>query len=134
MFHSTLAEISDWYHYISPSKSGNHDVGTAVKKFQRFFHLPETGEVDEETIYQMKKPRCGDPDVEEEASRFKRYDSVTSWSKTDFTYYIQYSDQDLSAADQQSAIADAFQKWINACNVLTFTQTNDYTNPDFKIG
>ena len=26
----------------------------------------------------MKKPRCGDPDVEEEASRFKRYDAVRS--------------------------------------------------------
>jgi len=81
----------------------------------------------------MKKPRCGDPDVEEEASRFKRFDAVRSWSKTDFTYYIQYSDEDLSESDQQSVIAEAFQKWTSACNVLSFTQTNDYTNPDFKI-
>ena len=121
------------YHYISPSKSGNHDVGAAVKKFQKFFHLPETGEVDEETMNAMKKPRCGDPDVEEEESRFRRYDAVRAWSKTSFKYYIKYSGQDLSASDQQRAIAGAFQKWKDACNVLTFTQTNDPSNTDFKI-
>ena len=121
------------YHYISPSKSGNHDVGEAVKRFQKFVHLPETGLVDEETINAMKKPRCGDPDVEEEASRFKRFDAIRSWSKTDFTYYIEYSEEDLSSANQQKAISDGFQKWKDACNVLTFTQTDDYTNPDFKI-
>ena len=51
----------------------------------------------------MKKPRCGDPDVEEEASRFKRFDAVRSWSKTSFTYYVKYSGQDLSDSDQQNA-------------------------------
>ena len=82
---------------------------------------------------QMKKPRCGDPDVEEGASRFKRYDAVRSWSKTSFTYYIQYSGQDMLESEQQSAIAEAFQKWTTACNALSFTQTTDSSNPDFKI-
>lgn len=118
---------------MSPSKSGNHDVSAAVKKFQKFFHLPETGEVNEETIHQMKKPRCGDPDVDDEGSRFKRYDAVTSWSKTSFTYYIQYSSKHVSSADQQRVISDAFQKWTDACNVLSFTQTDDPSSPDFKI-
>ena len=121
------------YHYISPTREGNHDVGEAIKKFQKFFHLPETGEVDEDTLNLMKKPRCGDPDVEDEASRFKRYDAVRSWSKTSFTYYIQYSGQDLTEADQQRAISEAFQKWKNACNALSFTRTTDPSNPDFKI-
>ena len=115
---------------MSPSKSGNHDVSVAVKKFQKFFHLPETGEVNEETINQMKKPRCREPDVDDEG---RRYDAVTSWSKTSFTYYIQYSSQDVSSADQQRAISDAFQKWTDACNVLSCTQTNDPSSPDFKI-
>ena len=118
---------------MSPSREGNHDVGEAVKKFQKYFHLPETGEVDEDTLNLMKKPRCGDPDVEDEESRFKRYDAVRSWSKTTFTYYIQYSGQDLSEADQQRALDDAFQKWKNACNALSFTRTTDSSNPDFKI-
>ena len=124
--------LSD-YHYISPSKSGNHDVGEAVKKFQNFFGLPETGEVDEETLNAMKKPRCGDPDIEEEASRFKRYDAVRAWSKTTFKWYIQYSGQDLSESDQQRAVADAFAKWKGACGALSFTQTSDAGNTDFDI-
>ena len=122
------------FHYISPSNaSGNPDVGEAVKKFQNFFHLPVTGEVDEETLNAMKEPRCGDPDVEEEKSRFKRFDAVRSWSKTTFTYYVKYSCEDLSEADQQRAISEAFQKWRGACNALSFSQTFNPANPDFKI-
>ena len=89
--------------------------------------------MDEETLNAMKKPRCGDPDLEEEASRFKRYDAVRSWSKTTFKWYIQYSGEDLSESDQQRAIADAFAKWKGACNVLSFTQTTDPNDTDFDI-
>ena len=88
-------------HYKSPSETGGNNVGEAVKKFQNFFHLPETGEVDEETLNAMKKPRCEDTDVEEEASRFKRSHAVIPWLKTSFTYYVQYSGQDLSESHQQ---------------------------------
>ena len=96
----------------------------------------ETGEVDEDTMNAMnamKKSRCGDPDVEEEASRFKRFDVARCWSKTSFTYYVKYSGQDLSESDQQRAIADAFQRWKDACNVLSFSRTTNPSNPDFKI-
>ena len=89
--------------------------------------------MDEDTVNAMKKPRCGDPDVEEEASRFKRFDAVRSWSKTSFTYYVQYSGQDLSESEQQNAISQAFQKWKGACNVLSFTRATNPSNPDFKI-
>ena len=95
--------------------------------------MPETGEVDEETLNTMKKPRCGDPDLEDEESRFKRYDAVRSWSKTTFKWYIQYSGEDLSQSDQQRAVRDAFAKWKGACNELSFTQTNDAGNTDFDI-
>ena len=89
--------------------------------------------MDEETLNAMKKPRCGDPDVEDEESRFKRYDAVRSWSKTSFKWYIQYSGEDLSQSDQQRAVRDAFAKWKGACNALSFTQTTDAGNTDFDI-
>ena len=44
--------------------------------------------MDEDTLHALKKPRCGDPEVEEEASRFKRFHSVIPWLKTGFTYYV----------------------------------------------
>ena len=89
--------------------------------------------MDEETLNAMKKPRCGDPDLEDEESRFKRYDAVRSWSKTTFKWYIQYSGEDLSQSDQQRAVRDAFAKWSGACNALSFTQTTDAGNTDFDI-
>ena len=39
----------------------------------------------------------------------------------------------MTESDEQSAIAEAFQKWTSACNALSFTQTTDSSNPDFKI-
>ena len=44
---------------------------TAIRKFQEFTGLPVTGKLDEATIAQTKKPRCGMPDVDEEG-RVKR--------------------------------------------------------------
>lgn len=34
-----------------------------LKKMQKFFGLPQTGELDQSTIETMRKPRCGNPDV-----------------------------------------------------------------------
>ena len=68
----------------------------------------------------MKKQCCGDPDVEEEASRFKRYESVASWSKTEFTYYIEYSSQNLSAGESAEYHRSSFPKMVRClqCRVL----------------
>ena len=35
------------------------DISPAVKKFQHFLGLDETGKLDEETLRWMKTPRCG---------------------------------------------------------------------------
>jgi peptidoglycan hydrolase-like protein with peptidoglycan-binding domain len=47
-------------------------VKKAIKNFQRFAGLPETGKVDEATVRQMKKPRCGMPDVDDGGLRIRR--------------------------------------------------------------
>jgi len=46
-------------------KSGEFDdaTETALRNFQRFNRLPETGELDQATANLMNKPRCGNPDV-----------------------------------------------------------------------
>ena len=60
--HIALQKFLNQYHYISQTRFGNHDVGTALRNFQRFAGLPETGQFDQATVRQMKKPRCGMPD------------------------------------------------------------------------
>ena len=119
------------YHYISPTRSGNHDKTAAIKNFQKFFGLPQTGELDEETPEQMRKPRCGLPDVDD-GGRRKRFATHSFWSKTSLTYYMEYGD-DMTHEKQLSIIEDAFEKWRDAAPSLTFSYTDDYNNVDLRI-
>ena len=105
-------------------------MSTALKNFQRFFGLAITGEVDDATIKQMAKPRCGVPD-DVVGQRFKRYTLFgTSWGKTDLTYYVQYG-ADLSHEAQDRIFRDAFRKWSDV-TPLTFTRSSQ-TSSDVKI-
>ncbi|KAL8500030.1 hypothetical protein ACS0TY_019865 [Phlomoides rotata] len=53
--------------YMSNSNTLNDDtfddtLEQAIKKYQNFFKLPETGTLDTNTIALMSQPRCGVPD------------------------------------------------------------------------
>lgn len=120
------------FHYISPTRSGNHNPTTAIKNFQKFFHLPVTGELDEKTLHEMKKARCGNPDVIIGGNRDKRYATLGKWYKTDLKFYQEYGN-DMSHADQQRIINRAFKYWSDVAPRLTFTRTNERTQADFWI-
>ena len=120
------------FHYISPTRSGNHDSTTAIKNFQKFFHLPVTGELDKETLHVMRKPRCGNPDVIIGGNRDKRYLTTVKWYKTNLTFYQKYGN-DMSYADQRKIINRAFKYWSNVAPKLTFTRTNYHNQADLRI-
>jgi len=119
------------YHYISPSRSGNHDVKTAVENFQRFAGLPVTGEVDAATIKQMKKPRCGMPDVDDDGLRIRRYKLGSKWSKLHLTYFVEYG-RDLSTSLQDSIFAKALKYWADVSG-LSFSRASSASSADLKI-
>lgn len=120
------------YHYLPSDNSSNHNTTEAIETFQRFFGLSVTGELDEDTLHVMKKPRCGDPDVGNDGIRVRRYATVGKWSKTSFTYYLSYGD-DMTKADQSRIIARAFKYWSDAEPVLKFNRTYNYNKTDFRI-
>ncbi|KAL9970693.1 hypothetical protein ACROYT_G023104 [Oculina patagonica] len=123
------------FNYLSQSRSMSHDMTTAIKKFQQFFGLPVTGLLDEETINEMKKPRCGLPDldVNGERMRVKRYStSFKKWSKTNLKYYLSYG-EDLSHSDQDRIFAQAFKVWSDAATKLQFSRTHSRFDADLKI-
>ena len=120
------------YHYISPARSGNHNTTVAIENFQKFFGLPVTGELDEETMYEMKKPRCGDPDVDISGGRRKRYVTYGKWRKTNLKYYMTYGD-DMSPNHQARIMARAFKYWSDVAPRLRFAKTNDVRKADFWI-
>lgn len=73
LLYSLLQKYLRQFHYISPLKNGNHDFRTALELFQEFMRLPVTGVLDEETIKEMNKPRCGFPDIEEDLETCKTF-------------------------------------------------------------
>lgn len=119
------------YHYISPARSGNHNTTVANENFQKFFGLPVTGELDEDTIYEMKKPRCGVPDVDITGGRQKRYATSGKWRKTNLKYYMTYGD-DMSHDHQARIMARAFKYWSDVAPRLQFAKTDDLSKGDFS--
>ena len=91
-----------------------------------------TGELDEKTLHEMKKARCGNPDVIIGGNRDKRYATLGKWYKTDLKFYQEYGN-DMSHADQQRIINRAFKYWSDVAPRLTFTRTNERTQADFWI-
>ncbi|KAL9970697.1 hypothetical protein ACROYT_G023109 [Oculina patagonica] len=109
------------YGYISSSRSGNHDVTTAITRFQEFYGLPVSGELDDSTVRLMKKPRCGVADASGDA-RLRRYVIGGKWRKTHLTYFVQPG-QDLP---------HALQYWADVSG-LTFQEISSARSADLKI-
>ncbi|KAM7433598.1 the peptidase M10A [Porites harrisoni] len=119
------------YQYISSTRSGNHDISKAIRKFQVFFGLKVSGILDTETINLMKKPRCGVPDSIEGAGRMRRYATQGKWSKNQLTYYVQPG-QDLPHNQQRQIFADSLQFWADVSG-LTFSEVSSASSADIKI-
>ena len=112
----------------TPAKGNEFSEGTerALRKFQAFNGLPTTGVLDQATLEQMNKRRCGNPDVGEFVL------SGRKWNKNNLTYGFQEFTPDLSPAEVRAAISTAFNYWA-AVTVLSFTEVAMTANPDIII-
>ncbi|KAK3736688.1 hypothetical protein QZH41_011481, partial [Actinostola sp. cb2023] len=119
------------YQYISQARSGNHDVNTAVANFQKFVGLPVTGRIDAETVAQMKKPRCGVPDMDEGGFRIRRFKTAKPWSKKELNYFIDYG-RDLPTRKQDVVFYYALKYWADVSG-LSFRQVGRAEHADIKI-
>lgn len=79
------------------SETGNlmskEDFPKAIRNFQKFANLPETGVLDKRTRAKMTQPRCGNKDpITDTDDRSKRYVLAPSkWDKLHLTYrYCMY--------------------------------------------
>ncbi|KAK1157658.1 hypothetical protein AOXY_G23793 [Acipenser oxyrinchus oxyrinchus] len=89
----------------------------ALMRLQRNLGLPETGELNTETLSAMKQPRCGVPDIQ----NYQTFTGDLKWDHNDITYRtLNYSpDMDPSVIDD--AFARAFKVWSEV-TPLTFTR------------
>ena len=103
---------------------------TAIRRFQEFTGLPVTGELDEATIAQTKKSRCGMPDVDE-GGRVKRYETASKWNKKQLTYFVEHG-ADLSHSIQDDVFAKALKYWSDASG-LSFSEASSASAADLNI-
>ncbi|CAD5122118.1 unnamed protein product [Dimorphilus gyrociliatus] len=107
----------------------------ALKKMQKYAGIPITGKLDDLTMETMRKPRCGNPDGENEDhendNKEKRYAVASKWYKTHLTYYIKGSTYtyDLDNKKVEEAVAQAFKYWSDV-SALTFERRYSSYNVD----
>uniref|UniRef100_A0A4W3H8Z6 Peptidase metallopeptidase domain-containing protein n=1 Tax=Callorhinchus milii TaxID=7868 RepID=A0A4W3H8Z6_CALMI len=94
-----------------------------IMEMQQFFHLRLTGTLDEDTMEEIEKPRCGYPDVKS----FTLFGGSPRWPRNTVTY--RYSC--FANIDVDQAIAEAFKVWSDV-TPLKFLKRNS-GNADIVI-
>ncbi|XP_041348029.1 stromelysin-1-like [Gigantopelta aegis] len=96
----------------------------AVRKFQQFYGIPDTGELDALTLKKMAMPRCGTKDIERDPrGRVKRFSRLAAkWKHSYLTWKVTRFTGQLPQASQRSTFSRAFQIWQDSAP-LTFTET-----------
>lgn len=111
------------------------DVKEAVSKYQTFFGLPISGVLDDVTVAQLRKPRCGVRDLEPGEDVQKRvadYCTTTAWDHTGITYFFETGTGDLSGTTEWDICRQAMDVW-RSVTPLTFTEVADATNADIRV-
>lgn len=111
-----------------PLKAGEFDQRTenALRKFQSFNGLPVTGQLDQRTLEQVQRKRCGFPDLGEYVLQGNK------WSTTNLRYGFVEFTSDLTQPQIRNAIATAFGYW-SAVTPLTFSEIANSANPEIRI-
>ena len=107
----------------------------ALRRYQQFYGLPVTGELDPATIAQMGQPRCGFPDLptpgDGAVARFAVQGS--KWPDSNLRYGFDEFTPQLTQGEVRQAIADAFALWSAASSSLSFTEIPLSDGPDIVI-
>ncbi|MFS8029528.1 putative matrilysin [Helianthus anomalus] len=123
----------------------------AVLNYQKNFNLNTTGELDEQTVKQILKPRCGVADIVNGSTtmnagkvtppsnngntvaHYSFFPGRPRWPsrRRDLTYAFDPRNQ--LSADVKRVFANAFTRW-SEWTPLTFTESGNYFTADMKIG
>lgn len=115
---------------VEHAAQGTFDDATerALKKFQAFYRLPVTGQLDEDTLHLATLPRCGNPDNPNQYFQITAAPGLAEfvaqgnrWNKSNVTYSFSNFTGDLTQQVIIANIRRAFQAWSAVC-FLTFTE------------
>lgn len=137
-FHFSADNFLEKFGYMKmPTSEGNisHSAESrerAVRLFQEYYGLTVSGIMDKNTIVQMKRPRCGVPDMGKgspngpapfTAPGYKWNKNIISWKTTRYS-------RKLPSSTQRFAFENSFKKWSDV-TPLKFEYTNG--DPDIEI-
>ena len=107
------------YGYLSTTHTFS-DMNHAIRKFQKFAHIPQTGILDEKTVTMMQMPRCGVQDFTSNGGhRSKRFvASSRYWQDRTVTYAFENYNADLGMEKTRKIIYAAFKTWSDVTNLV----------------
>ena len=111
---------------------------SALKSYQNFFNLTETGYLDNETLQQISFLRCAVPDMNFtynlSASNNMSWPLGTKWfpNGTNLTYGFLAASKIPPNATK--VFRDSFKRWSDAIGVLNLTETTYNDAANIKIG
>ncbi|KAI7757283.1 hypothetical protein M8C21_019194, partial [Ambrosia artemisiifolia] len=153
-----ISKLKSYFHYFgylnnkttSTNFTDEFDdaLESAVKNYQKNFNLNTTGELDESTLTQILKPRCGVPDIvngsttmnsgkassfQHSVAHYSFFPGRPRWSSSrrDLTYAFDPRNQ--LSDEVKRVFANAFSRW-SEWTPLTFTYVSDYSSADLRIG
>ncbi|CAI0379610.1 unnamed protein product [Linum tenue] len=148
-----LSKLKKYFRHFGyiPDADGNltdifdDSLESAVETYQRNFNLNVTGQLDDRTIRQIVLPRCGNADIVNGSTtanttgrihaveRYSFFPGMPRWpaSRRNLTYAFFPGNQ--VSREVKSVFAAAFHRW-SAVAPLTFTETEDYSNTDIRVG
>lgn len=152
-----ISKLKNYFHYFGYinnftnnfTDDFDHTLESAVKEYQQNFNLNVTGELDESTVNQILKPRCGVADIVNGSSTMNsgKAASINGNTVAHYTFFPgtprwPERRRDLSYAfdprnqlsdDVKRVFASAFTRW-SEWTPLTFTESSNYNSADLKIG
>ncbi|KAI9774237.1 MAG: hypothetical protein M1839_001739 [Geoglossum umbratile] len=136
-YHEDVSHVQSYlqhYGYFTKDAapaSGKLDTATCsgLRKFQQFYNIPKTGELDAATKQAIVEPRCGIAD------KVNSLDFVTigPWDHRDIKYTFGKLSAKVSATVARGAVLQAFNTWAGAGVGLTFTEVGANESPDIRI-
>ncbi|KGN66654.1 metalloendoproteinase 5-MMP [Cucumis sativus] len=129
---------------------------SAVKTYQQYFHLNSTGSLNAETLSQLATPRCGNPDILNEATgrmllennnndsshdhyhqlshavpHYSFFPGRPRWPPT--KYHLTYEFLPNTHADAKAPVTRAFATWARHTH-FKFSLATNSRRADLKIG
>lgn len=134
--HSGVCEVKRYLKHYDYADSSSFTIDDtfddatceALRKFQAWFTLDETGRLDGPTKAALTQPRCAHSRANPLAAN-----TISKWNKEGLTYTFGPLSQDLPEEACKAAVRRAFDSWERAGVGLTFTVAADGATPDIHI-